>query len=109
MKKELKEYLEIVDSESVKYLSGLVDNLKEYAGTHEDLTADEIEEQIYSYLFDDLEDADLAFDNSQKPEAIALLEVILSDLEDHQERIDREYEEEREAMNRAYRHAKGFN
>lgn len=109
MKKEIKEYLEIVNRDSVKHVNGIEGMLEEYAGTHEDLTTDEIEGEIWGYICDEVEDSNQAFDLSQTPRAMELLKMILSDLEDYQEKEDREYEEEREAMNRAYRHAKGFN
>lgn len=108
MEKDIKEYLEIVSEVSAVDVGWIAESLEEYAGTHEDLTVDEVEEQIWAYIHNDVEDSNRAFDLSRSEHAQELLKNILSDLEDYQEGQSREHEEEVEAMNRAYRHAKGF-
>lgn len=109
MKKEIEDYLMIISDVSVVDAGWIAESLEEYAETHEDLTVDEVEEQIWAYIHNDVEDSNKAFDLSRSEQAQGLLKNILSDLEDYQEGQNREYEQEREAMNRAYRHAKGFN
>lgn len=113
MKKELKEYLEIANKEALKTanINFIIEELKEYASTCEEISENSVEYQIGSLgdIYTDVEDENEIFDRTQTAEAKALLQAIVSDLEDYQERVDREYEEEREAMNRAYRNAKGFN
>lgn len=113
MKKELKQYLEIANKEALKTanINFIVEELKDHASTCEEISEDYVEYQIgdLSDIYKDVEDENEIFDRTQTAEAKALLQAILSDLEDYQERVDTAYEEEREAMNRAYRNAKGFN
>lgn len=113
MKKELKEYLEIVNKEALKTanINFIIEELKECTVSSEEISEDYVEYQIgnLSDIYKDVEDVNEIFDRTQTAEAQALLQAIVSDLEDYQERVDTAYEEEREAMNRAYRNAKGFN
>ena len=113
MKKELKEYLEIANKEALKTanINFIIEELKEYASTCEEISEDYVEYQIgdLSDIYKDVEDVNEIFDRTQTAEAQALLQAIVSDLEDYKEKLDTAYEQELEAMNRAYRNAKGFN
>ena len=113
MKKELKEYLEIANKEALKTanINFIIEELKEYASTCEEISEDYVEYQIgdLSDIYKDVEDVNEIFDRTQTAEARRILSEIVSSLCDVKEQGDIEYEQELEAMNRAYRHAKGFN